>query len=270
MEPPVEQDPSDVVTCQPRATTDISTLGVVIKALLGGKESHGCDCLLCPEEESQQVASALLIGTKTSQVQDSDGQASGDGHCYISSLKQHLTQLHVEVFRCEPDYRGSLDDLYRLISNFFTKSNTRLFVLYCSGPTNDTGDLSITTTNRYGQERCEYVWLDIIAKKWKTAKQGSDSYLLIIVDAEGSERWRENVKEFESESKIIIMTSSGSGVENPGPQYLGQYTRSIIGSQGRGFFPRGAEEMIQKYLARDSSSTDGLVCYLCNTFAYYK
>ena len=246
MEP---QDPPDVVTCQPRATTGISTLGVVIKALLGEKESHGCYCLFCPKEESQKVASALLIGTKTSQGPNSDSQASGDDRCYISSLKQHLTQLHVEVFRCEPDYRGSLDDLYRLISNFFAKSNTRLFILYCSGPTNDRGDLSITMTDGYEQEVCENVRLDIITKKWKAAKEGSDSYLLIIVDAVGSERWRENVEKFESESKIIIMTSSGNDVDNPGPQYLGQYTRSLIGSQGRGFFPRGAQEMIQKYLA---------------------
>ena len=50
MEPSVEQDPSDVVTCQPQATTGILTLGAVIKALLSEKESHGCYCLLYPEE----------------------------------------------------------------------------------------------------------------------------------------------------------------------------------------------------------------------------
>ena len=97
----------------------------------------------------------------------------------------------------------------------------------------------------------------------ENGEKGSDSYLLIIVDAEGSERWRGNVEKFESDAKIIIMTSSGSDVENPGPQYLGQYTRSLIGSQGRGFFPIGAQEMIQKYLAKDNEYRWTSLQYFC-------
>ena len=269
IESPVQQSPPDIVTCQPRATTGISPLSVIIKALLSQKESHGCYCLRCPKEESEQVASAMLIGTSNSPRQSSDSRHSDNNYCYISTLKQHLTELHVPVFSYEPNYHGSVNALYQKITKFFTKSDIHLFILYCSGPTNERGDLTITTTDDYGDELNEHLRLDTIAKKWKTAKADSDCYLLIIVDADGSGKWREKVEKHESEAKIIMMTSGGSS-GNPDPQNLGQYTQSLIGSQGRGFFPGGVQEMIRKYLANDPSSTDGLVCYVYETFACYK
>lgn len=219
MESQAEQSPQDAVTRQPQATARISMLSTIIKALLGETELHGCYCLFCQKQESQQVASALLIGTKNCQNQSADSRPSDDSHCYISSLKQHLNELHVQVFSCKSNYCGSLDDLYQLISEFFTKSDTSLFILYYSGLTNERGDWSITTTDDYGDTLDEYIRLDTVAKKWKAAKAGPDCYLLFI-DADGSEKWREKVEKYESEANIIIMTSSGSGIESS----VGQYT----------------------------------------------
>ena len=271
MEPPVEQNPPDIVTHQPRATTGISTLSVIIKALLGETESHGCYCLFCPkQQESQQVASALLIGKH--QGQTAQNRQSDNSRCYISSLKQHLTQINVQIFSCKPKDRGTQDELHQQISRFFSMSDPFLFILYYSGPTNKRGDWSITTTDAYGDKIEEYVRLDTIAKKWKAAKADSNSYLLIILDAEHSEIWREKVEKHETEANIIILASSESCDDgNPsGAHSLGQYTQSLIGSQGRGFFPSRAQEMIRKYLVKDPTSTSGLLCYVAKTFAYYK
>ena len=107
--------------------------------------------------------------------------------------------------------------------------------------------------------------------KWKAAKSASNCHLLVILDAPNSEKWVQKVKKHEAEANIIIMASSGIDGGNPsGMQSLGRYTQSLIGSQGHGFYPRGAQEMMRKYLARDPTSTNGLLCYVCGTFAYYR
>ena len=266
------QSPPDVVTHQPRATTSgISTLSVLIKALLGEKESHGCHCLICPRQELPQLASAFLIGTTEDQGQLAGGQRPRSNPDYITRLKRHLTQQNVEIFACKPKYSGSRDHLCQLISNFFSRPDPSLFILYYSGPADDRGDLSISTRVVYDEEYKDVITLDTIVKKWKAAKSSPHSYLLIILDAPYSEKWVKKVINHEAEANIIIMASSGSGDENPGDmQSLGLYTQSLVESQGLGFYPRGAQEMIKKYLARDPTSTNGLVCYVCGTFAYYK
>ena len=50
MEPSAEQKPPDIVTCQPRPKSGISMLSVIIKALLGERESHGCYRLFCSNQ----------------------------------------------------------------------------------------------------------------------------------------------------------------------------------------------------------------------------
>ena len=265
------QSPPNVVTHQPRAATSgISTLSVLIKALLGEKESRGCHCLMCPQHESPQLVSAFLIGTTEDQGRLADGQHSRSNPDYITQLKRHLTQQNVEIFACKPKYSGSQDDLRQRISNFFSRSDPSLFILYYSGPADNKGDWSISTRKVYDDEYKDFIALDAIVSKWKAAKSSTGSYLLIILDAPYSDKWVEKVKNYEAEAKIIIMASSGSD-ENPGDmQSLGLYTQSLVGSQGLGFYPRGAQEMIRKYLARDPTSTNGLVCYVCGAFAYYK
>jgi hypothetical protein len=269
-ETPAGQSPPDIVTHQPRATNGISTLSMLIKALLGEKESHGCYCLLnsYQRQESPQLASAFLIGTTGQLAGDQCSRSDPD---YISRLKHHLTQQKVEIFAYKPKYSGSQADLQQLISNFFSRSDPSLFILYYSGPADDRGDWSISTRMVYGEEQKDIITLDTIVKKWKAAKPSTDSYLLIILDAPYSEKWVKKVKNYEAEANIIIMASSGSGGENPGDtQSLGLYTQSLVGSHGLGFYPRGAKEMIRKYLTRDPTSTHGLVCYVCGAFAYYK
>jgi hypothetical protein len=267
METPAGQSPPDVVTHQPQATSGISTLSMLIKALLGEKESHGCYRLFCQRQESPQLASAFLIGTTGQLAGDQCPRSNPD---YISRLKRHLTQQKVEIFAYKPKYRASQSDLQQLISNFFSRSDS-LFILYYSGPADDRGDWSISTRMVYDEEYKDVITLDTIVKKWKAAKSSTDSYLLIILDAPYSEKWVEKVKNYEAEANIIILASSGSGDENPGDtQNLGLYTQSLIRSQGLGFYPRGAQEMIRKYFARDPTSTHGLVCYVCGACAYYK
>ena len=47
------------------------------------------------------------------------------------------------------------------------------------------------------------------------------------------------VKNHEAEANIILMASSASGGGNAsGTQSLGQYTQSLVGSQGQGFYPK--------------------------------
>ena len=266
------QSPPDVVTHQPQAATSgISTLSVLIKALLGEKESHGCHCLICPQHESPQLASAFLIGTTEDQGRLAGSQHSRSNPDYITRLKRHLTQQNVEIFAYKPKYSGSQDDLCQHISNSFSRPDPSLFILYYSGPADDREDWSISTRTVYDDEYKDVMTLDTIVKKWKAAKSSTGSYLLIILDAPYSNKWVKKVKNYEAEAKIIIMASSGSGDENPDDmQSLGLYTQSLVGSQGLGFYPRGAQEMIRKYLAKDPTSTNGLVCYVCGTFAYYK
>ena len=64
------------------------------------------------------------------------------------------------------------------------------------------------------------------------------SYHLCSVKNSG--KWVEKVKEHEREANIIILASSGSDDKERGStqQHLGQYTQSLIGSQGRGLEPR--------------------------------
>lgn len=103
METPAGQSPSNTITHQPQATPGISRLSVIIKALLSETEqSHGCYCLLCPRQESQQLASALLIGTAKNQGQLAGNQPPRSNPTYISQLKQHLTEQSVEIFRFKP------------------------------------------------------------------------------------------------------------------------------------------------------------------------
>ena len=276
IEVPSKQNTPDVVTSQPRAkpsrsTTGISTLSIVTKALLG-KEPHGCYCLVCPGHDYQQSASALLIGTNKHQDQSTASQSLNSIPPYISSLKQHLTELNIEIFGYKPNYHDSRDDLHQLISEFFAKPDPSLFIVYYSGPINAKGDWLISTKDDYGEECEEDIRLDTITRKWKRAKSTSNCHLLIVLDAENSGKWVEKVKKHESEANIIIMASSGSDDEERGStqQHLGQYTQSLIGSQGHGFYPSGAQEMIKKYLAKDPSSTNGLLCYVHKSFACYK
>ena len=270
IEPSVECNPPDVVTRQPRPTSGISMLSVIIRALLGERESHGCYCLFCSsQQESQQVASAFLIGTTKHRGKNVQNQHSDNS--YISSLKQHLTQLNVQISSYKPKYHGSRDDLHQQISTFFSRSGPSLFILYYSGPTTEKGDWFITTTDDYGEETNENIRLDSITRRWKEAKAESNSYLLIILDAENTKAWREKVEKYENVSNILILASSGgdSG-DHSGVHSLGVYTQSLIGSQGRGFFPSQVQEMIKNYLAKDSSSTNRLLCYVYNSFACYK
>ena len=246
-------------------------LSVIIKALLGERESHGCYCLFCPRREPQQSATALLIGTAEHQRQLVGGQASRSNHTYISQLKQHLTQQKVEIFSCQPKYHGSRNDLHQLISNFFSRSDPSLFILYYSGPTDAKGNWSISTTEIYEEKYEDIIRLDTIVSKWKAAKSDSNRHLIVILDAPNSEKWLQKVKRYEAEANITITASSGSDSGNTsGTLSLGQYTQSLIGSQGHGFYPKGAQEMIRTYLARDPTSTNGLLCYICGTCAYYK
>ena len=169
MEAPSEQNTPDVVTSQPRAkpsrsTTGISTLSIVTKALLG-KESHGCYCLVCPGHNHQHSVSALLIGTTKHQSQSTASQRSDSFPPYISSLKQHLTKLNIEIFGCKPRYQHSRDDLHQLISDFFSKPDPSLFILYFSGPTNAKGDWLISTKDSYGDEYEDDIRLDTITQK---------------------------------------------------------------------------------------------------------
>ena len=179
--------------------------------------------------------------------------------------------MNIEIFGCKPNYQHSRDDLHQLISDFFSKPDPSLFILYFSGPTNAKGDWLISTKDSYGEEYEADIRLDTITRKWKAAKSTSNCHLLIILDAENSGKWVEKVKEYEREANIIIMASSGSDdEERGGTQRLGQYTQSLIGSQGRGFYPSGAQEMIKMYLAKDPSSTNGLLCYVHKSFACYR
>lgn len=168
-------------------------------------------------------------------------------------------------------FRDSLDNLYQLISDFFSKSDPSLFILYYSGPADDRGNWPIANRVVYGEEYEDLITLDSIVTKWKTAKSSSNCYLLIILDAPNSEKWVNKVENHEAEANIIILASSTSGGGNTsGTQSLGQYTHSLIGSQRQGFYPRGAQELIRKYLTGSHTATNGLVCYVDGIFVCYK
>ena len=138
------------------------------------------------------MASAFLIGTTKHRGKNIQNRHSDNS--YISSLKQHLTQLNVEISSYKPNYHGSQDDLHQQMSKFFSRSDPSLFILYYSGPTNEKGDWFIATTDGYGEETTEDIRFDYITKWWKATKADSNSYLLIILDAENTKAWRKKWK----------------------------------------------------------------------------
>lgn len=182
------------VVNQPRPSSDIATLRVFTKALRGRTEyEQYCCCFYCPQPSPPFSSSALLIGRND----------SNDQNHHVTSLKEHLTQLNVSIFKCESDFRGSRDALNDLISEFLSKRYVSLFVLYYSGPTNDSGNWAFTTTS-YEEEYTEYIRLETITNRWKKEAHTS-SQLLIIVDGDNASKWVEKVQKYESNSNISVM-----------------------------------------------------------------
>lgn len=249
-----------IVDTQPRAAASksVSILTVVIKALRqeGKKEFESCIpcCLYCLVERSPLRASALLIGREPQHYRSGQDNRSNVVLC----LKNHLSELNVEIFKCKENYMGTKDDLFETISQFLLQQRVSIFILYYSGPTNATGDW-LFTTRVYGKERKDIIWLDTIANKWKerAGVRSSCSQLLIIVDADKSGEWVKKARNYESDSNISIMASSGSdrAVDR-------QYTRSLIGNQGVEFYPVDTQQKIDIFLASNVFVPYPLCCYV--------
>ena len=206
------QDNSSTVTIQPRAPStsisDFSPLCITVKALTVEKQLlRQCFCFYKSIQFSSS-ASALLIGNSKSTDQSAAGHGSDDKLKHVVSLKKHLTQLKVDVCECEPNFKGSHDDVNQLISQLFSKRSVSLFILYYSGPTNDDGDWEITTTTKYNEERRNLIHLNTITDKWKD-RISAQSQLLIIVDADNSHKWVKKVRNFESRSNKVSKQDAG-------------------------------------------------------------
>ena len=258
LEGPNEQN--NVVNTQPRAGlspytgSGISTLSIVTKALRGEREYDTFCCFFCLQQSQPLLASALLIGNSKQEVQDTSN-TSGSHLDHVDGLKNHLSQLNVRIFKCDANYQSSRDDLNKMISQFLSQDGISLFILYYTGPTDDRGDWEFTTTSKYGGEYKDCVRLDTIAERWKERRNPS-CQLLIIVDAENSGKWVEKVKVYETKSNISIMAPSA----NVG----GQYTQSLIGSQGVEFYPVNVQRKIDRFLSDDSSLPPGFGCYVAS------
>ena len=243
-----EQNPPNVVNAQPRArsssstSSGISTLSIVIKALRGEREYDKCWCFFYPQQSHPLVASALLIGNSKQQGQVTR-DSSGSRLYHVERLRSHLSQLNVRIFECYANYQVSQDDLHETISKFLSQEHVYLFILYYTGPTDDRGNWEFTTTE-YDSEYKDHVRLDSIAKRWKR-KTNASCQLLIIVDAEHSGKWVKQVKQFETKSNISIMA--------PSANIGGQYTQSLIGSQGVEFYPDNVQRKIDRFLSDDTS-----------------
>ena len=250
------QNPPDVVSTQPRAgsssaSSGISTLSIVIKALRGEREYDKCLCLFCPQQSQPLLASALLIGNSKRQGQVVRSSCESRLH-HIDGLKNHLSQLSVEIFKCYANYQRSRDYLNETISKFLSQEHVYLFILYYTGPTDGRGDWEFTTTE-YGDESNDYVRFGTIAKRWKE-RTNTNCQLLIIVDAKNSGKWVEKVKLHENKSNISIMA--------PSTDVGGQYTQSLTGSQGMEFYPVNVQRKIDRFLSGDTSLPPRFCCYV--------
>ena len=252
-----------VVNTQPRAASTsaskgISTLSIVTESLRGrGELEFETDCLCFSTHRgiSPLPASALIIGRK-SQGRNNASQDSDSRLHHVLSLKNHLSDLNVKIFKYSENYQGTHYSVSETISQFFSKQDVFLFILYYSGPTDDEGEWLFTTT-AYGVEHKDYIRLDTIAMKWKERSSGW-SQLLIIVDADNSGVWVEKAGKYESDSNISIMASSGSKVS----WVDGQYTLSLIGKQGEVFYPLNVRQNINRFLSVHPCVPTGFCCYL--------
>ena len=114
---PLMETPPDVVTHQPQATSGISTLSMIIKALLGEKESRGCYCLFHPQQESPKLASALLIGTMT----EDRGQPAGGQHPRSNPDYINVISLN-KMLRYLPVSQNTVVPKMTFVSSFLTSS----------------------------------------------------------------------------------------------------------------------------------------------------
>ena len=201
-------------------------------------------------------ASALIIGRK-SQGSNNVSQHSDSRLHHVPSLKNHLSELNVKIYKCSENYQDTHHSLSETISQFVSQRYVSLFILYYSGPTDDKGEW-LFTTDAYGEQHNDYIRLDTIATKWKERSNAS-SHLLIIVDADNSGVWVEKAEKYESDSNISIMASSSEGEASC---VDGQYTLSLIGKQGDVFYPVNVWQNIDRFLSIDPRVPPGFCCYL--------
>lgn len=257
-----------VVSAQPTASDvrpsfNISLLSSIIKAL--GEEIHLKKflCFYWPRRNPTPSVSALLIGNSksasSSHSASASGQSTGNKCHHVTSLKDHLQQLNVDIFKCEADFQGSRKSLNGMISQFINTTNASLFILYYSGPTNERGDWAVSTTV-YEEPIDEHMRLDMIADIWK-GRANESNQLLIIVDADNASKWVEKVRKHESNSNICVMASPKCD-ESVTTLRKGLYTESLLGTYGEEYYPVSAQDKIDAYFKTNPLNRfDSCTCY---------